>query len=143
MEDFFDRADVVFATPAPSVAAHRIPAKAPIPSSELVPRKESTYIEKVSETTPISAKTPAPQEGVILAAVQTKVASPILPLVIFTSDPFATLSQAVKDGFSLVVTLSSIPSSAMRGPNADLSSEESKDIHGYVFFSFPFSFIFC
>ena len=128
MEDFFDRADVVFATPAPSVAAHRIPAKAPIPSSELVPRKESTYIEKVSETTPISAKTPTPQEEVIPAAVQTETASPILSLVISTSDPFVALSQAVKDGSSLVVTPCSIPSSATHGPDADLSFEESKDI---------------
>ena len=128
MEDFFDRADVVFATPAPSVAAHRIPAKAPIPSSELVPRKESTYIEKVSETTPISAKTPTPQEEVIPAAVQTETASPILSLVISTNDPFVALSQAVKDGSSLVVTPSSIPSSATRDPNTDLSSEESGEI---------------
>ena len=128
MEDFFDRADVVFATPAPSVAAHRIPAKAPIPSSELVPRKESTYIEKVSETTPISAKTPTPQEEVIPAAVQTETASLILSLVISTSDPFVALSQAVKDGSSLVVTPCSIPSSATHGPDADLSFEESKDI---------------
>ena len=128
MEDFFDRADVVFATPAPSVAAHRIPAKAPIPSSELVPRKESTYIEKVSETTPIFAKTPTPQEEVIPAAVQTETASLILSLVISTSDPFVALSQAVKDGSSLVVTPCSIPSSATHGPDADLSFEESKDI---------------
>ena len=34
----------------------------------------------------------------------------------------------MKDGSSLVVTLSSIPSSATRGLDADLSSEESKDI---------------
>ena len=51
-----------------------------------------------------------------------------MPLIILTRDPFATLSQAVKDGSSLVVTLSSIPSSAIRGPDVDLSSEESKDI---------------
>ena len=31
---------------------------------------------------------------------------------------------AVKDGFSLVVILSSIPSSATRGPDVDLSSDE-------------------
>ena len=34
----------------------------------------------------------------------------------------------MKDGSSLVVTHSSIPISATRGPDADLSSEESEDI---------------
>ena len=34
----------------------------------------------------------------------------------------------MKDGFSLVVTPSSIPSYSMRGLDANLSSEESKDI---------------
>ena len=34
----------------------------------------------------------------------------------------------MKDGSSLVVTPSSIPSSAIRGPDVDLSSEESEDI---------------
>ena len=34
----------------------------------------------------------------------------------------------MKDGSSLVITPSSIPSSATRGPNTDLSSEESGDI---------------
>ena len=34
------------------------------------------------------------------------------------------VSTVVKDGSSLVVTLSSIPSSATQGPDADLSSDE-------------------
>ena len=34
----------------------------------------------------------------------------------------------MKDGFSLVVILSSIPSSATRGPDVDLSSEGSNDV---------------
>ena len=34
----------------------------------------------------------------------------------------------MKDGSSLVVTPSSIPSFATRGPNADLSSKRSKDV---------------
>ena len=104
MEGFFDGANVAFATLAPSVAAHGVPAETPTPPSESVPREESTHSERVSETTPNSAKTPTSQEGVIPAAVQTEAASSILPLVISTSDPFAALSQAVKDGFSLVVT---------------------------------------
>ena len=47
---------------------------------------------------------------------------------LFTSDPFAALSQATKDGSSLVVTLSSIPSSATHGPDMDLSSEGFEDV---------------
>ena len=54
--------------------------------------------------------------------------SRVTPLVISTGDPFAALSQAVKDGSSLVVTSSSIPISATHGPNAALSSEEFEDI---------------
>ena len=70
-----------------------------------------------------------PQEVVTPpATVQTEAASPTTSLVISTSDPFAALSQAMKDGFSLVVTPSSIPNSATRGPNVDLSSEGSKDV---------------
>ena len=42
--------------------------------------------------------------------------------------PSTALSQAVKNGSSLVVTLSSIPIFATRGPDADLSSKESEDI---------------
>ena len=128
MEGFFDRANVAFATLAPSAAAHGVPAEAPIPPSKPIPREEGTHTERVSETTPIPAKTPAFPEGVIPVAVQTEAASPILPLVISTSDPFIALSQAVNDGSSLVVTPSSIPSFAMHGPNADLSSEKSEDI---------------
>ena len=107
MEGFFDGADVAFAPPAPSTAAHGVPTEAPTPPSEPVPRKEGTHTERISEITPISAKTPTPPEGVILDAVQTEAASLILPLVISTSDPFAALFQAVKDGSSLVVTPSS------------------------------------
>ena len=96
---------------------------APIPSIEPVPIGKGTYMKGISETAPIPVKTLTPQEGVVPpAVVQTEVASPATPLVISTSDPFATLSQVMKDGSSLVVTLSSIPSSATRGPNANLSS---------------------
>ena len=62
------------------------------------------------------------------ATVQTKAASPVTPFVISTSEPFAVLSQAVKDGSSLLATPSSNPSSATHGPDADLSFEGSKDI---------------
>ena len=49
-----------------------------------------------------------------MGASHTRSASPTTPLVISASDPFVTLSQAMKDGSLLVVTPSSIPSSATR-----------------------------
>ena len=131
MEGFFDGADVVLeaATPTPPIATQGVPAKAPILSTESVHIGEGTYTEGISETALIPAETFTPQEGAVPpAVVQTEVASPATPLIISTSDPFAALSQAVKDGSSLVVTPSSILSSATRGPNIDFSSEGSKDI---------------
>ena len=128
MEGFFDGADVVFVTPAPSTAAHKAPAKTPTPSAELVPR-EDTHIEGVGETTPLSVETPTPPEGAIPPiAIQTKTAPSVLPLVISTNDPFAAISQAAKGSASLVVTPSSIPGSATHGLDMDLSSEGSDDI---------------
>ena len=126
MEGFFDGAEAVLAMPAPT--AHKTPAKTPIPSAEPVPR-EGTHVEGVGETTPLPAERPTPSKGAIPpTTVQTKTTSPVLPLVISTSDPFAAISQAAKGGASLVVTPSSIPSSATRGPDSDLSSEGSDDI---------------
>ena len=128
MEGFFDRAEAVLATLAPSTAAHKTPAKTPTPSTELVPRK-GTHVEGVGETTPLSAERPTPSEGAIPpVTVQTKVTSSVLPLVISTSDPFAAISQAAKGGASLVITPSSIPGSATGGPDMDLSSEGSDNI---------------
>ena len=129
MEGFFDGTDVVFeaATPTPPVATQGVPAEAPILSTEPVPIGKGTYTEGISETAPIPAKTLTPQEGAVPPAIiQTEVASRATPLVISTSVPFIALSQVVKDG--LVVTLSSIPSSTTRGPDADLSSERSEDV---------------
>ena len=129
MEGFFDGVDVVFATPAPSTTAYKAPAKAPTPSTEPVPKEEGTHTKGAGETTPLPAETPAPPERAISpAAVQTKTSPSILPLVIFTSDPFAVISQAAKGGASLVITPSSIPGSTTCGPNTDLSSEGSDDI---------------
>ena len=129
LEGFFDRANVTFATPAPSTAAHKILGKALTLSIEPVPKEEGTHTEGVGETTPFSTETPAPPERAISpTAAQTKTASSVLPLVISTSDPFAALSQATKDGSSLVVTPSSIPGFATRGLDIDLSSEGSNDI---------------
>ena len=131
MEGFFDGIDVVFkiATLAPPAAAQGVLVEAPIPSIEPVPIGEGTYMERVSETVPILAETLTPQEGAIPPVVaQIEVASHAMPLIIFTSDPFTALSQAVKDGSSLVVTSSSIPSSATHGLDVDLSSEGSKDV---------------
>ena len=129
MEGFFDGVDVVFATPPPFAAAHGVPAEAPIPSTEPIPIDEGIHIKKISEATPILAETLTPQEGVIPPlAAEVEVSSPVTPIVISTNDPFAALSQAVKDGFSLVVTPSSIRSSTTRGPDADLFSEGSEDV---------------
>ena len=50
----------------------------------------------------------------LTGASQTGSTSPTTSFVISTSDPFVALSQAMKDGSSLVVTPSSIPSSATR-----------------------------
>ena len=127
MDGFFDGAEAVLATPAPSITAHKTPAKTPTPSAEPVPR-EGTHVEGVGETS-LPAERPTPLEGAIPpAAVQTKTTSPVLPLVISTSDPFAAISQAAKGGASLVVTPSSIPGFATHGPDSDLSSEGSDDI---------------
>ena len=57
MEGFFDGVNVVFVTPAPSIAAHKALAKTPTPSAEPVPR-EGTHVEGVGETTPLSAEDP-------------------------------------------------------------------------------------
>ena len=103
MEGFFDGAKAVLATPAPP-AAHKTPAKTPTPSAEPVSR-EGTHVEGVGETTLLPAERPTPSEGAIPhAAVQAKTTSPVLPLVISTSDPFAAISQAAKGSASLVVT---------------------------------------
>ena len=127
MEGFFDGAEAILTTPAPP-AAHKAPAKTPTPSSESVPR-EGTHVEGVGETTPLHAEKLTPSEGAIPpTVVQTKTTSPVLPLVISTSDPFADISQAAKGNASLVVTPSSILGSATRGPDTDLSSEGSDDI---------------
>ena len=126
MEGFFDGAEVVLSTPAPP-AAHKAPAKTPTPSVEPIPR-EGTHVEGVGETTPLPAERFAPLEGATPSAVvQTKITPSILPLVISSSDPLADISQAAKGSASLVVTPSSIPGSATRGPDLDLSSEGSAD----------------
>ena len=92
MEGFFDGAEVVLAMPAPSIATHKTPTKTPTPSIESVPR-EGTHVEGVGETTPLPVERPTPSEGAIPpAAVQTKTTSPVLPLVISTSDPFVAIS---------------------------------------------------
>ena len=92
MEGFFDGAEAVLATPTPSTAAYKTPAKTPTLSAEPVPR-EGTHVEGVGETTHLPAERPTPSEGAIPPAiVQTKVTFPVLPLVISISDPFAAIS---------------------------------------------------
>ena len=129
MKGFFEGADVMFGTTAFAAlaAAQGVSTEAPISSTELVPM-EGTHIERVSEATPIFTKTPTPQKGVIPSTAQTEVASPTTPFIISTSDPFAALSQVVKDNSSLVVTPSSISSSTIHGPVANLSFEGSENV---------------
>ena len=65
---FFDGANIVFATSAPSAATHRVPAEAPTPPIESIPIDEGTHTGKVSEAIPIPAKTLTPQEVATLPA---------------------------------------------------------------------------
>ena len=121
MKGFFDGADVVAETMA-SVAAQGVSVETSIPSTEPGLVEKGAQTERVSEPVSIPVETLTPQKGVTPPVTsQTEIASPATPLVISTSDPFAALSQAVKDGSSLVVTPSSIPSFATRGLDVDLS----------------------
>ena len=72
--------------------------------------------------------TPSVQRGATPHAATQIEATSVTLLVISIGDPFAALSQALRDGSSLVVTPSSIPVSATRRLDADLSSEESKEL---------------
>ena len=126
MEGFFGEAE--FATPATSAATHGVLVETSTSPTEPVPINEGTHIGEVSEVTPTPAETPSVQRGATLPTATKIETTPVTPLVISTDDPFVALLQAVKDGSSLVVTPSSIPISATRGPDADLSSKESEDI---------------
>ena len=122
MEGFFGGAE--FATPATSAAMHEVPVETSTSSTESVPIDEGTHTGEVSEVTAPPVETPSIQREATPPPATQNETTPVTPLVIFTSDPFAALSQAVKDGSSLVVTPSSIPISATRGPDAALSSKD-------------------
>ena len=126
MKGFFDGAE--FATPATPAATHGVPVEAPTSPTGPVPIDEGTNTGEVSEVTPTLVETPSVQRGATPPATTHIETTSVTPLVISTGDPFIALSQAVKDGSSLVVTPSSIPIFATRGPDADLSSKESEDI---------------
>ena len=126
MEGLFGGAE--FAIPTIFTVTHGVPFETSTSLTEPVPIDEGTHIGEVSEVTALPAETPSVQRGATPPAAIQIETTPVTPLVISTSDPFAALSQAVKDGSSLVVTPSSIPISATRGLDADLSSEESEDI---------------
>ena len=66
MEGFFEGVDVMFGTTASAApaAAQGVSVEAPILFTEPIPM-EGTHTEKVSEATPIFAKTPTPQVGAI------------------------------------------------------------------------------
>ena len=126
MEGFFG--GVEFATPATSTATHGVPVETFTSPTEPVPIDEGTYTGEVSEVTAPPAETPSVQRGATPPTTTQIETTPVTPLVISIDDPFAALSQAVKDGSSLVVTPSSIPISTTREPDADLSSKEFEDI---------------
>ena len=66
IKGFFDGASVVVEamTSIAPAATQGVPAETPIPSTEQVPIDDGTYTKRVSEPTPILAKTPTPQKGV-------------------------------------------------------------------------------
>ena len=120
MKDFFDEANMVVEAMASAVpiTAQGVFVETPIPSTKPVPVDEDTHTKRVSEPTSIPAETLTPQKGVAsLISSHPEIESPATPLVISMNDPFTALSQAVKDGLSLVVTL-----------DADLSSKDSKEV---------------
>ena len=129
IKGFFNGADIIVeAMTSASTTAQGAPVEVLIPSPRPGPVEESTQIERVGESIPTPAEPPTVQKEVTPAgASQAGSASPTTPLVILASDPFVALSQAVKDGSSLVVTLSSIPSSFTHGPDAGLSSNERSE----------------
>ena len=125
-EGFFGGAE--FATPATSVVMHGVPVETSTSPTELIPMDEGTHTRKAREVTALPTETPYVQRGATPPAATQIETTSIMPLVISTGDPFTALSQAVKDGSSLVVTPSSIPISATRGPDTALSSKESEDV---------------
>ena len=131
IEGFFDRANMVveFMASVASTAAQGVPAKTLIPFAEPIPVDEGTHTKRVSEPAFIPSETPTSQKGVTSQiASLPEIEPPTTLLVISMSDPFAALSQAIKDGSSLVVTPSSIPGFATHGPNADLSFKDSEEV---------------
>ena len=98
MEGFFGGAE--FAIPATFAATHRVPVGTSTSPSELVPIDEGTHTGEVSDVTALPAETPSIQRGATPPAATQIETTLITPLVIFIGDPFATLSQAVKDGSS-------------------------------------------
>ena len=126
MVGFFGGAE--FAIPATSAAMHGAPVETSTSPTEPVPINEGTHTGEVSEVIPTLAETPSVQKGATPPAATQIETTLVMPLVISIGDPFAALSQVVKDGSSLVVTPSSIPIFATRGPDVDLSSKEFEDI---------------
>ena len=126
MEGFFGGAK--FATLAASTNTHGVPVETSTSPTEPVPIDESTHTGEVSEVTHPLAETPSVQRGATPPAATQIETTSVTPIVISTDEPFTALSQAMKDGSSLVVTPSSIPISATLGPDIDLSSKEFKNI---------------
>ena len=126
IEGFFGGAEL--ATLATSTVTHGVLVKTSTSPTEPIPIDEGTHIGEASEVTAPPAETSFVQRGATPPTATPIETATVMPLVISTGDPFATLSQAMKDGSSLVVTPSSIPIFATHGPDAALSSEESEDV---------------
>ena len=114
---FFEGVEI-FAKAMTSTAttiAGEVSAEVSIPPSEAIPTEDGTSIEGgiIGESTPVSTEPATPLKGATsLVMTQVESASPVTsPLINSTSDHFVALSRVVKDGSSLVVTLSSIPTS--------------------------------
>ena len=97
IEGFFNEADIMAKAMASAfVAEQGAPVEVLICPPKPVPVEESTQTERVCEFVPIPAEIPTPQKEVTpTGASQTGSASLATPLIIFASDLFVVLSQAV------------------------------------------------
>ena len=97
IKGFFNVADIVVEAMASAfVAEHGAPVEVSIHPPKPILVEESTQTERVCEFVPIPAEIPTPQKEVTpTGASQIGSASPATSLVIFSSDLFVALSQAI------------------------------------------------
>ena len=97
IEGFFNVADIVVEAMASAfVAEQGAPVEVSIRPLKPILVEESTQTERVCEFVPIPTEIPTPQKEVTpIGASQIGSASPATSLVIFSSDLFVALSQAI------------------------------------------------